>query len=509
MPAGSNVHPARNSARFAEFLARLNYESYAVAAGLRDEANLTAVFKSYSDLFGKPQVLAERAAVGAAGSAEELRRARLRLVERANHYLSAGTQRLADEVETWKLRAELVFEGRGVAYHMAQPLLRNLPERGRRAELAEAFARLTASLRPLMLERWAATYDLVEDLCGLSYADAYAGWKQLPVGRLVALAKASLRATDDLYRRELDYYARRYVGVGAGEVAWFDFPRILRGDEWDEYFPAAGILPALRATAAGLRVGLERRQNIRLDLEPRPNKSPRAFCAGVRVPEEVYLVAKPSGGHRDYEEVLHEAGHAFHFGLTDPALPWELRCLLDDTVAETFAYQTAALLRSAEYLDARLGMPARDATAFAAYANFIELYMFRRYCAKTLYEAELHRRQKLELSSDLYALRMKEAVGVSVPGDFGLAEMDGGLYAFQYLSAWFLQASLNKHLVGAYGARWFESGGAGALLRGLWGRGATHDAESLLAVCGERALSAGPLLASFGLPPEARPAGPS
>jgi hypothetical protein len=381
---------------------------------------------------------------------------------------------------------------------MVQTLLRNLPERRKRIDLGEASLQKILAVRPKVLARRQSIDELAAGLGYESRVDAYAEWKQLPVERLVELATKSLDKTSDAYRRGLERYARRYSSVGADEVSWFDFPWLLRGADWDEHFPAERILPVLRATAQDLGVDLERQENIRLDLEPRPNKSPRAFCAAVRVPEEIYLVAKPSGGHRDYEEVLHEAGHAFHFALTEPALPWELRLFTDDAVAETFAYLTASVLRSEEYLVKKIGMDAADAAEFVDYTNFIELYMFRRYCAKTLYEVELQRRSSASASpSGIYSSWMKKALGVDVPDDYGILDTDDGLYALQYLSAWFLEASLRAHLVGAFGANWFESAEAGAFLRSLWTRGATDTPESLSAAAGQQNISEESLLASF------------
>lgn len=499
MRADDNENPLNDSARFVEFLTRLNYETYAVLAGLREEANLSEIKKSYADLYDKPKVLAERETFLSAASPPERRLSLLRLLERSTNYLSTQTQELDDEIETWKLRAGVEFEGEKIPYQMVQTLLRNLPERGRRLRLGEASFQVMLAVRPKVLARRKSACELVNGLGYESYAAAYAEWKQLPVARLAELAATSLDKTLDAYRRGLERYARELTGVGADEVSWFDFPRLLRGAGWDKHFPAEGILPALRATARDLGVGLDRHGNIRLDLEPRPNKTPRAFCAAVRVPEEIYLVAKPSGGHRDYEEVFHEAGHAFHFALTEPALPWELRLLADDTVAETFAYLTASLLRSEEYLVSKMGMSDADATAFVAYTNFIELYMFRRYCAKTLYEVELDRRPACPLSRGLYASCMKRALCIDVPDDFGVIDTDDGLYALQYLSAWFLEASLRAHLVEAFGRNWFELKEAGAFLRSLWKRGATDTPETLLAALGEQAISEKPLLASFGI----------
>ena len=51
----------------------------------------------------------------------------------------------------------------------------------------------------------------------------------------------------------------------------------------------------------------------------RPKKSPRAFCAPVRVPGEVYLVLSPVGGRDDFSVLFHEAGHAEHYANVDPS----------------------------------------------------------------------------------------------------------------------------------------------------------------------------------------------
>ena len=47
-----------------------------------------------------------------------------------------------------------------------------------------------------------------------------------------------------------------------------------------------------------------------MDLEARPFKSPRPFCASISVPDEIKLVVNPHGGQQDYRALFHEAGHA-------------------------------------------------------------------------------------------------------------------------------------------------------------------------------------------------------
>ena len=78
------------------------------------------------------------------------------------------------------------------------------------------------------------------------------------------------------------------------------------------------------------------------DIESRPNKSPRAFCAPVRVPGEVYLVIAPVGGRDDYATLFHEGGHTEHSASVAPELPFEFRCLGDNSISETYAFLFAA-----------------------------------------------------------------------------------------------------------------------------------------------------------------------
>ena len=62
------------------------------------------------------------------------------------------------------------------------------------------------------------------------------------------------------------------------------------------------MLPALEATLSDLGIDLRAQENVHLDLEERPRKTPRAFCAPIEVPGRVMLVIQPIG--RLLEEVL-------------------------------------------------------------------------------------------------------------------------------------------------------------------------------------------------------------
>src|SRR5207302_780811 len=89
-----------------------------------------------------------------------------------------------------------------------------------------------------------------------------------------------------------------------------------RATSWDEAFPKELMLPALEATLSDLGIDLRAQENVHLDIEERPRKTPRAFCAPIEVPDRVMLVIQPIGGPDDWRALFHEAGHTEHFANT-------------------------------------------------------------------------------------------------------------------------------------------------------------------------------------------------
>jgi hypothetical protein len=326
---------------------------------------------------------------------------------------------------------------------------------------------------------------------------------------LAALARQTAAfsdATEVAYPGVVDEPLRRAVGVGLDAARRADLPRFFRCAEADARFPAASLVPALRDTLAGLGIDLDAQANVVVDVEPRPKKSPRAFCAPVRVPREVYLVVPPMGGRDDYVALFHEAGHAEHYAHVGAGLAFEFRVLGDNSVTEGFAFLFDHLVEDPEWLRRHLG--GDPDPELAAHVRAVRLLFARRYAAKLGYELELHGsgRPLRELSED-YAARLSAAVGVPWPSTTYLTDVDPGFYAAAYLRAWALETHLRATLRSRFGPAWFDEPEAGAFLRELWREGQRLDASELLAEAigpPSRRLDFGAMLADLEL--EARPA---
>src|SRR5213075_1399244 len=200
-----------------------------------------------------------------------------------------------------------------------------------------------------------------------------------------------------LYEDAADRLFRTRVGVSLNEARRWDVARLFRAPEWDKMFPKDRMVPALEATLADLGIDLRSQANVHLDLEHRPHKTPRAFCAPIEIPDRVMLVIQPIGGPDDWRALFHEAGHTEHFAHTSPDLSMEERRLGDNAVTEGWAMLLQHLTDEPAWLTRRLDVGRPHELAREGATGL--LYFVRRYCAKLLYELEFH------AADDVTALR--------------------------------------------------------------------------------------------------------
>jgi len=245
------------------------------------------------------------------------------------------------------------------------------------------------------------------------------------------------------------------------------------------------MVPALETTLADLGIELRSQHNIHLDLEQRPGKRPRAFCAPIEVPGRVMLVIQPIGGHDDWSSLFHEAGHAEHFAHTSGALPLESKRLGDMAVTEGWAMLLQHLVDEPAWLNRRLDVPRVPDIARAGAASL--LYFVRRYSAKLLYEIEFFSTSDAASMRPRYAELLEDALKLPANPESYLDDIDGSFYVTGYLRSWAFEAQLRDFLRREFGNAWFARKEAGELLRELWSLGQGPTADALLAeVTGEK-----------------------
>ena len=121
--------------------------------------------------------------------------------------------------------------------------------------------------------------------------------------------------------------------------------------------------------------------------------------------------------------------------------------------------------------------------------------MLRRYAAKVLFEKLWHGGDADPRAR--YASLLARAYDFPVPEEESqryLIDHDDFFYSADYLRAWFLAAQLDSVLTGRFGATWWHSPEAGALLKSLWALGTEPSAEAIAQRLGLPGVDTKPLL---------------
>ena len=453
------------------FIAELDEEAYLHFAGHKSTYDLAPIYERHAELTKLETALNIGASVNGGRNVRELWR--FACEGYLGNFVTEAEEKIAEsETKTVKVGDE------EIPYRELRPRIANADDRDERERLERARNEATEEHNALYLRKHTTVHRESERLGAPTYTDLYRTGFQYQLDDLAEQCRRFLDSTERLWEDMGDRFFRSRVGLGLGEIQRWDVMRVWRGMTWDSAFPESKMVPALEASLADLGVDLRSQRNVELDLEDRPNKSPRAFCVPIEVPERVVLVIKPQGGPDDWRALFHEAGHTEHFAHTSASLSVEEKRLGDNAVTEGWAMLLEHLTIDPVWLTRRLDFPRPN--EFAAEGATQLLWLLRRYCAKLLYELEFHQTEDLTTMRSRYVELLSDALKVSPSDTDYLADIDDSFYASQYLRAWAFEAQLRLYLRDAFGTSWFTRRDAGSLIRDLWSEGQKPTADEIL-----------------------------
>ena len=474
MPSDPPTSPELDSYRAEadRFIAELDEEYYLHYAGLKARLELEEIYERHARLTELEGAQALGAAVDGDRGIRELWHFA------CEGYLGRLTREHAERLAAVEADLEVTVDGEPVPFRMLRPTIANEPDRARRERLDGALWEATEEqLNPIHLEAVEVTRNAIPALAASNYVQLYERFG-FRLRELAGQCRAFLDSTEQLYEQTLDRALRETLGIGLDDAQRWDLQRLLRSPQWDEAFPGDRMVPALKATLGELGIDLDSQQNVHLDIEQRPQKSPRAFCAPIEVPDKVMLVIQPIGGADDWRAFFHEAGHTEHYANTSRDLSMEEKRLGDSAVTEGWAMLMQHLTDDPAWLSRRLDFPRpRD---YAAEGMMWLLFFVRRYSAKLLYELEFHAADELSSMPGRYVELLADATKLEPSPVNYLADIDSGFYVYSYLRSWAFEAQLRDHLRERFGNDWFTSRSAGSLLRELWAEGQRPTADELL-----------------------------
>jgi len=473
--------------------------------GEKEVSEQAAIVARYADLFTRDQLQAlhdeEQHTVEGAGR-ERLYRLRKTC---EGGIIAAELVERADELENAILAARVTFKGDELPLRTALAKLAVLDGYGDRDELGEIYREASASFNAQRLDLLRSYEELEVDLSGESDPIARSEEeKQISLRELESVLVAASEEIETSFLTMRERWFERVLGPDREELpssAHMSYVRRLS--------PLASTYTKERATEVCLdtisKLGFDMAADphIRLDVEDRPQKSPRACVIASDPPQVVHLITRAMGGLHDYQAFLHEAGHALHYAGVDPKLPMTFRRLSrDHALTEIYSYICEAITREPGWHAAYFDLSDEQAAENAEATVFLEAFLFRRYTAKLGYELGFWSRfEEAGLESDDYAERLTAATGMRYPRDGHLADMDSGFYSADYLRAWIRHAQLRTYLIQEVGEDWWRRSETGDVLRELFAEGTRPTSEEIAARLGFEPYDTKPLVRELVVTP--------
>jgi hypothetical protein len=500
--SASILSPTDFEGRLQKYLFERSEEFRAVRVGEKETSEQAEIVRRFADLFSREQLDALEEAENAASGDERELLYRLRKTCESG-LVSAQLAEREDELENRFLAERVTFRGEEMPLRNAQAKLAVLAAYADREELGKLQAEASARFNPDRAELMRVGEELSAEYSGI--ADAIERNEEEKDISLHDLSHALHQASDALSERYELLKGRwfdRLLGDDHPDVpSSFHTAFMRRLSVLESTYTKDRATDVCLATLNALGFDLLQQTNIKLDIEDRPQKSPRACVIASNPPTVVHLITRAQGGLHDYQAFLHEAGHALHYAGCDPALPYVFRRISrDHALTEIYSYIAEAISREPGWHELHFGLSAEEAERNAEATTFLEALLYRRYEAKLRYELDFWSRFMEDGGdADVYERLLTEATGVRYARDNYLADMDAGFYSADYLRAWIRSAQLRTYLLNEVGEDWWRNAKTGELLTELFREGTKPTSEEIAKRLGFDALDTKPLLHELGV----------
>jgi hypothetical protein len=469
---------------YAEFNSQWGREYYLVLSGQKDNLELTGIYERYSDLFTRDSISRLKQLLEEAPPSFESNRVSVShlLTFATDQFLENAAKVLTEEISRYESQANIEWQGQKIHFQEAFVAIKTEKDRQARRAIYKKRTEIIEASNDLRAERLGKLHGAARMLGFENYALMHEQLRNKDYVAMSLAVEKFLGQTEEVYVKRLDEALRRDLNIKIEDAERIDALYFLNLSGYDEKFPASRLLKVYQETMQGLGIDIEKQKNIYVDSVPRPRKSARAFCAPIEIPEEVKLVIRPVGGQSDYQAMLHEAGHAQHYGWTSPNLQPEFKYTGDYALTETYAFLFNHLPGESDWLAGMLQFT--DNREFVRSAILTRLHIVRRYAAKLIYERKLHSEDSLANAPALYAQLQTTATKFQTGEAEFLIDLDDGFYSANYLRAWAFEVALRDYLKTKFDKRWWTSQRAGNFLKEIWDTGDRYDADEMAAQIG-------------------------
>ena len=317
--------------------------------GEKETSEQAEIVRRYADLFSRAssrrcaRPRRARAATSASGSSGCGRRARA-----ACSRTSSSSATTSSRTSCWRRASR--SRARRCRSARRRRSSRCCPSTQDREELGDIQAEASAAFNPDRLDLLSAGEELEAELSGIAGpVERNEDEKGISLRELSAVLEDTSRRLTDAFVPLRDRWFDRLLGPGRPEVPTSSHMSYMRRlSPLESTYTKERATEVCLATLKELGFDLAAATNIKLDLDDRPQKAPRACVIASDPPSVVHLITRAQGGLHDYQAFLHEAGHALHYGGVDPSLPIAFRRLArDHALTEIYSYIVEAISQRA------------------------------------------------------------------------------------------------------------------------------------------------------------------
>jgi hypothetical protein len=463
--------------RLEQFHHDLNQELYLHYSGRKENLETAGLYSDFSDLFSLETIREIQSEIDRLPSNGSRKKtfAKLRAFA-VEHHLEHNSQHFSQEIAALETKSAISWDGRKICVTQVPLYLANEPDALGRRRLNELRAQVIDGSNSLRRERLATMQTAARALGYRHYVEAREQTTALNYTAFLASVQTLVERTEDLYHENLSRSFQRDLGLSLPEAHRCDLPYWTRLNDYDHVYHRERMLPILFESLGGLGIDPTRQDAISFDLEERPLKHPRAFCAPLRIPQDIRIVLQPRAGQDGFSALLHESGHAQHFAFTSPSLPAEDRLCGDRGLAETYGFLLEQLQCNEVWLKEVVGFA--EPAGLTRFRTLARAHLVRRHCAKLSYELSLYG-EGLENAPKVYADTLSRATGLQCDPQSYLADAEDGLDSAGYLRAWIFELQLRDYLRSRFGNTWFAHKAAGRFLKEIWETGQLYSVDEL------------------------------
>jgi hypothetical protein len=475
--------PAEYEAQLQKYYFERSEEGRAVRVGEKEVSEQAAIVARYGELFTRAQLEALNEAEDAASGDERERLYRLRKTCEGGIVASELAEQ-DDALENAILGARVTFNGEEMPLRSAQAKLAVLESYDDREALGELERVASARFNDDRLALMIAAEQLEGELSGeLDAVARNEEEKGVSLRELEQVLIAASEATTEAYGRLCGTWFEKLLGPARATKPTNAHVHFLRRlSPLESTYTKERSVDVCMASLQALGFDMTAIPNIRLDLEDRPQKNPRACVIASDPPDVVHLITRAQGGLADYQAFMHEAGHALHYAGVDPRLPYTFRKISrDHALTEIYSYIFEAITREPGWHALHFGLSDAQAQENAQATLFLEALLYRRYTAKLRYELGFWSNfaEEQGTSPRDYATLLTDATGIQYDPRGYVADMDSGFYSADYLRAWIRSAQLRDYLIAQIGEDWWRNAKTGDHLRDLFAEGTKPTSEEI------------------------------